>query len=171
MLTDQMIRRAIRTNELTIVPYIPDNVQPVSVDLTLAPTLLMRGDYDADWGQANSWHSYWLKPNRMILASTLEWIELPPYLVGHVTGKSSLARKGLSVHLTAGLIDPGFRGQVTLELINFSNRLIQLYPNMKIAQISFTETSNRTPVDKPYGHPELGSHYQNQMGPRPAIGD
>jgi dCTP deaminase len=101
-----------------------------------------------------------------VLGSTLERIVLPDDLVARLEGKSSLGRLGLLIHSTAGFIDPGWDGHVTLELSNVANLPITIYHGMKIGQISFVQLSE--PADKPYGSGELGSKYQGQMGPTPS---
>ena len=98
-----------------------------------------------------------------MLGATLERISLPDDLVARLDGKSSLGRLGLQVHSTAGLADPGFTGQITLELSNMTRLPISLYPGMRIAQLVFEMLS--TPADRPYGHGGLGSKYQGQSGP------
>lgn len=105
-----------------------------------------------------------LHPGEFVLAVTLERVELPAYLVGRLDGKSSLGRLGLIVHSTAGFVDPGFKGRLTLELSNIANLPIMLYSAMPISQISFVRLT--TPADKPYG--SAGSKYQEQTGPEPS---
>ena len=107
-----------------------------------------------------------LHPGEFVLGSTLEVIGLADDVVARLEGKSSLGRIGLLIHSTAGFIDPGFRGQVTLELSNVANLPIAIYPGMKIGQISFYQLS--TPAENPYGSPGAGSKYQGQSGPTPS---
>ena len=107
-----------------------------------------------------------LHPGEFVLGSTLERIVLPDDLVARLEGKSSLGRLGLLIHSTAGFIDPGWDGHVTLELSNVANLPITIYHGMKIGQISFVQLSE--PAEKPYGSGELGSKYQGQMGPTPS---
>jgi dCTP deaminase len=104
-----------------------------------------------------------IQPGTFFLGSTVETISLPDDIVARVDGKSSLGRLGLLVHATAGYVDPGWRGRLTLELSNQSQMPIALYYGMRVAQISFLRLSS--PVDRPYGSPELGSKYQGQTGP------
>jgi dCTP deaminase len=106
--------------------------------------------------------AYTLYPSDFLLGSTVETVNIPSNMVARVEGKSSLGRLGLLVHITAGFIDPGFRGTLTLELYNCNQRPILLREGMKIAQLSF-EMLTRSAA-KPYGHKDLGSHYQNQNG-------
>jgi dCTP deaminase len=101
-----------------------------------------------------------------VLGSTLERVALPDDLVGRLEGKSSLGRLGLLIHSTAGFVDAGWDGQLTLELSNVASLPITLYPGMKIGQISFMRMT--TPAERPYGSGELGSKYQGQRGPRPS---
>ena len=103
-----------------------------------------------------------LHPGEFVLGATLERISLPDDLVARLDGKSSLGRLGLQVHSTAGLADPGFTGQITLELSNMTRLPISLYPGMRVAQLVFEMLS--TPADRPYGHGGLGSKYQGQSG-------
>ena len=104
-----------------------------------------------------------LHPGEFILGNTRETIHLPDDLVARLEGKSSLGRVGLVIHSTAGYIDPGWQGSLTLELTNVSNLPITLYYGMRIGQISFQRMT--TEVDRPYGSSELGSRYQGQSDP------
>ena len=107
-----------------------------------------------------------LHPGEFVLGSTLERIGVPDDLVGRVEGKSSLGRLGLLIHSTAGFIDAGFDGHITLELANVASLPITLYPGMKIGQVSFMQMT--TPADRPYGSGASGSKYQGQRGPTPS---
>src|SRR5204862_4997884 len=107
-----------------------------------------------------------LHPGEFVLGSTLERVRLPDDLVARLEGKSSLGRLGLLIHSTAGFIDPGFDGHITLELSNVASLPITLYPGMRIGQISFLAMT--TPADHPYGSGPLGSKYQGQRGPTPS---
>jgi dCTP deaminase len=107
-----------------------------------------------------------LHPGEFVLGSTLERVRLPDDLVGRLEGKSSLGRLGLLIHSTAGFIDPGFDGHVTLELSNVANLPITIYAGMKIGQLSFVQLSE--PAGAPYGSGALGSKYQGQQGPTPS---
>jgi dCTP deaminase len=107
-----------------------------------------------------------LQPGVFCLATTLETIALPDDIVARVDGRSSLGRLGLLVHATAGYVDPGWTGKLTLELSNQSQMPIALYYGTRVAQISFLRLSS--PVDRPYGSPGLGSKYQGQTGPTPS---
>ena len=107
-----------------------------------------------------------LHPGEFVLGSTSEHIELPAHLVARLEGKSSLGRLGLVIHSTAGFVDPGWKGHLTLELSNLSNLPITLFYGMKIGQISFLELT--TPATRLYGSKELGSKYQGQSDPTPS---
>jgi dCTP deaminase len=107
-----------------------------------------------------------LHPGEFMLGSTLERVALSDDIVGRLEGKSSLGRLGLLIHSTAGFVDPGFDGHLTLELSNIANLPITVYPNMKICQISFLQMT--TPAVTPYGSSGLGSKYQHQRGPTPS---
>jgi len=110
--------------------------------------------------------AFMLHPGEFVLGSTLERIVVPDDLVGRVEGKSSLGRLGLLIHSTAGFIDAGFDGHITLELANVASLPITLYPAMKIGQVSFMQMT--TAADKPYGSGASGSKYQGQHGPTPS---
>ena len=106
---------------------------------------------------------FMLHPGEFVLGSTLEHVEVPDDLVARLEGKSSLGRIGLLIHSTAGYVDPGWKGHLTLELSNVSSLPVTLYHRMKIGQISFLELS--TPAERVYGSAELGSKYQGQVEP------
>lgn len=139
-----------------IVPFKLEQLQPASYDLML--------DHIMDF-EGLVYQHHILAPKEFILGSTKEKVYIPSWLVARIEGKSSLARKGLMVH-TAGFIDPGFEGTLTLEITNHSGVPFNLEAGMKIAQLAFQELD--TPALRPYGHPELGSHYQGQVGATPA---
>ena len=109
---------------------------------------------------------FMLRPGEFVLGSTLERVGVPNDLVARIEGKSSLGRLGLLIHSTAGFIDAGFDGHITLELSNVANLPITIYPGMKIGQVSFMTMT--TPADKPYGSGARGSKYQGQRGPTPS---
>lgn len=144
-------------------------IQPASIDLTLANEWLTfpEGTEAIDMDHAKAVgtektvaEAYLLQPHELILCSTVEYVEIPRDLQAQVHGKSSLGRLGLLVHVTAGFIDPGFRGKITLEMYNLNNRPILLRAGKPICQLSLTALSR--PADFPYGHEKLGSHYQDQ---------
>lgn len=176
VLADRDILAAIDAGRIVIRPFDPADVQPASVDLHLDHRFRVfrnnRYPY-IDLRQAQPDltelleigpdEPFILHPGEFVLGQTLEWVELPDDLLAHLDGKSSLGRVGLLIHSTAGYVDPGWRGTLTLELSNVANLPIALYQGMKIGQISFVRMSG--PVDRPYGSPELGSKYQGQSEP------
>lgn len=175
LLSDRDIRTAVLSGNLGIEPFDPEMIQPSSIDVRLdrvfqvmeadceyidpaveQPHLFRRVEIGGD-------EAYYLCPGEFVLASTYETIRMPDVLAGRLEGKSSLGRLGLLVHATAGFIDPGFAGQVTLELANLTSRPIKLYPGMKIGQLCLMGMS--TPARYPYGHEHNASRYQGQQGP------
>lgn len=177
LLSDRDIHRAIKDKHIIIDPFDPTLVQPASVDVRLSDKFrIFRSmpnvtidpqELDEDELVAYEPVEYFIiEPNAFVLASTIESVGVNAFHAAQVGGKSSLARIGLLVHATAGFIDPGFNGQITLELSNVGPRPIMLRPGMKIAQVTFTLTT--TKVDRPYGTLGLGSHYQGQRGPTAA---
>lgn len=174
MLSDVRIEEYLLDGRIVIDPYPSDRqIQPCSVDLRLGSKILKYKDSWTDISLDNPYslrtyelditdRIYSLKPGEFILASTEELIHIPDYIAARVEGKSSLGRMGLLVHVTAGFIDPGFKGNITLELKNLNNRPIQLRKGMLISQICFVELKD--PVACPYGSPDLGSHYQDSKG-------
>jgi len=176
VLSDRDILAAIDADRVVIRPFDPADVQPASVDLHLDRRFRVfrnnRYPYiDLRQAQPNLTElleigddePFILHPGEFVLGQTLEWVELPDDLLAHLDGKSSLGRVGLLIHSTAGYVDPGWKGTLTLELSNVANLPIALYQGMKIGQISFVRMSS--PVDRPYGSPELGSKYQGQSEP------
>lgn len=135
-----------------ISPYTYEHLQPASYDVMLLDIK------DAVKFGPDQWV---IVPKQFVLGSTVERISLPSHIVGRIEGKSSWARKGLWIH-AAGWIDPGFTGQLTLEIVNQSKDNILLSKGDLIAQVSFQLMD--WPAKRPYGSPELGSHYQNQSG-------
>lgn len=144
-------------------------LQPASVDLRLGTKFLrfngMKQTVDlanreAAMVTATHKDSYHLYPGGFVLATTIERVTLGSGVVGKVEGKSSLGRLGLTVHVTAGFVDPGFDGTITLEMHNVSPNPIILRPGLAICQIAFFEM--KTPCERPYGSPGLGSRYQGQ---------
>jgi dCTP deaminase len=166
MLSDGAIRKAIKQGKIKISPDPEDwQLQPASVDLRMGPDVL-RIAPEEDIKLQIPGANLLLLPGQCALASTLEEISLPTDMIARVEGKSSWGRQFLQVHSTAGFIDPGFTGQITLELKNIGPRLLKIGPRAAICQISFDWLSY--PADRPYGHPDLGSKYQGQTGPTPA---
>jgi dCTP deaminase len=176
VLSDRDIRAAIEAGEVVIRPYDPIDLQPSSVDLHLDRRFrVFRNNRYAyidvrkpqpdltELVTIENDEPFVLHPGEFVLGQTLEWTELPVDLVARLEGKSSLGRLGLLIHSTAGYVDPGWKGNLTLELSNVANLPIALYYGMKIGQISFFKMSS--PVDRPYGSTELGSKYQGQSEP------
>jgi dCTP deaminase len=177
MLSDTDLRRVLDTGELRVEHPEP-LIQPASIDLRLgpefrvhAPAASAREEYiDPLQPQASEMLLHDVKPGLQFplppgtfaLASTIESVTLNRVLVGLLAGKSSLARLGLVIE-SAGWVDPGFHGQLTLELFNQSSRTILLTPGMPIAQLAVARLT--VPATHPYGHPSLGSRYQCQAGP------
>lgn len=134
-------------DRLIVRPYPDDEAfQPASIDLRL-------GDFEG---------SPIMKPGDFALASTYEWVDIPTDLAARIEGKSSWGRRGLAVHITAGFVDPGFKGRLVLELKNLGNEEIILATYLPIAQLSFFQLSSR--AARPYGSDGLNSHYQGQRG-------
>jgi len=176
VLSDRDIRAALEASEIAIKPYDPADLQPSSVDLHLDRSFRVFRNNRYPYIDVRSPQPdltelltiaddepFVLHPGEFVLGQTLEWVELPNDLVARLEGKSSLGRLGLLIHSTAGYVDPGWKGNLTLELSNVANLPIALYFGMKIGQISFFKMSS--PVDRPYGSPSLGSKYQGQSEP------
>lgn len=176
VLSDRDIRAALASGEIVIRPYDPQDLQPSSVDLHLDRRFrVFRNNryafIDVRQEQPDLTElltiaddePFILHPGEFVLGQTLEWTELPNDLVARLEGKSSLGRLGLLIHSTAGYVDPGWKGNLTLELSNVANLPIALYFGMKIGQISYFRMTSE--VDRPYGSKELGSKYQGQSEP------
>jgi dCTP deaminase len=176
VLSDRDIRAAMQAGRVRIDPYDSSCLQPSSVDLHLDadfrvfrnnryPYIDVRSPQPdlTELVSITGDDPFILHPNEFVLGQTLEWVELPDDLVARLEGKSSLGRLGLLIHSTAGYVDPGWKGNLTLELSNVANLPIALYRGMKIGQISFFKMSS--PVERPYGSRELGSKYQGQSSP------
>lgn len=177
ILSDRSIRQALDEGAVSIEPLGDGQIQPASVDLRLGSEVLVFEAHRDTTIDIRSTHApdlmrrvkvleeapLVLHPREFTLGSTLEHVALGPTLVGRLEGKSSWGRLGLIVHSTAGFVDPGFRGSLTLELWNLAPLPIILYPGISVCQLSLMTLT--TPVDRPYGSPGLGSHYQDQMGP------
>ena len=176
VLSDHTIKEALAAGRIVIDPLGEGCVQPASVDLHLDRRLLLfrnsrrpfidvREDMSdlTEMEEIDDDQPFMLHPGEFVLASTLEDIELPGDLVARLEGKSSLGRIGLLIHSTAGYVDPGWKGHLTLELSNVANLPVTLYYAMKIGQLSFLRLT--TSADNLYGSPELGSKYQGQTEP------
>ncbi len=179
LLSDRDIKEQISAKRVAIEPFDPAMVQPSSVDVRLdrffrvfenhkyseidpsveQPELTRELEVAAD-------EHFILHPGEFVLASTYEVITLPDDIAGRLEGKSSLGRLGLLTHSTAGFIDPGFSGHITLELSNVANLPVKLFPGMKIGQLCLIKLSS--PAEHPYGSALYGSRYQGQRGPTPS---
>jgi dCTP deaminase len=179
ILSDHTIREEIAAGRIVIDPFVDACVQPSSVDLHLDSYFRVFRNHTmgmidvkenleelTELVECTDEQPFILHPGEFVLGSTSERVVLPTDLVGRLEGKSSLGRLGLLIHSTAGFVDAGWDGQLTLELSNVANLPITLYPGMKIGQISFMRMT--TPADNPYGSGRLGSKYQHQRGPRPS---
>ena len=176
LLSDRDIRAAIDAGAVTLDPYEPDMIQPSSIDVRLdkyfrvfdnhkyaaidpsveQPELTRLVEVEAD-------KPFVLHPGEFVLGSTYESVSLPDDIAARLEGKSSLGRLGLLTHSTAGFIDPGFEGNVTLELSNTATLPIYLWPGMKIGQLCFFKLTS--PAEHPYGSEKYGSRYRGQRGP------
>ncbi|MEE1788198.1 dCTP deaminase [Streptomyces sp. SP17BM10] len=179
LLSDKDIRTEIDLGRVVIDPFDPSMIQPSSIDVRLdrffrvfenhkyphidpseeQPDLTRLVEPEGD-------DAFILHPGEFVLASTYEVISLPDDVASRLEGKSSLGRLGLLTHSTAGFIDPGFSGHVTLELSNVATLPIKLYPGMKIGQLCLFRLSS--PSEHPYGSERYGSRYQGQRGPTPS---
>ena len=174
MLADHQIRSQIEAGYITVSPYDAMMVQPASLELKLGSEFIRYLDTGHPIDPENSWNGVerfetdkvFLGPGEFILGSTVEAIGVCPSIAARVEGKSTLGRLGLVIHSTAGFVDPGFKGNITLEMTNINSRPIILRAGMKICQISFHQMSSA--AERPYGHKKLGSHYHNQSGVTPA---
>lgn len=179
LLSDHDISRLIESGRINIDPYYPERLQPASLDVTLdcrfvqfrnapLPCIDPQNPDPALFVQTEigTGNAFILQPNEFALAATIEHVSLPDDVAARLEGKSSLGRIGLMIHSTAGFVDPGWRGQLTLELSNFARLPIRLTYGMKIGQLSFIRLSS--PAARPYGSAGLGSRYQGQTGPTPS---
>ncbi|WP_112133594.1 dCTP deaminase [Glycomyces dulcitolivorans] len=179
LLSDRDILDAVKSGRLGIDPFDEELVQPSSIDVRLdrrfrvfnnqkythIDPAAQQDDLTSAVEVAGD-EPFVLHPSEFVLASTLEVITLPADLAARLEGKSSLGRLGLLTHSTAGFIDPGFSGHVTLELSNVANLPITLWPGMKIGQLCLFGLSS--PAEKPYGQGANLSRYQDQRGPTPS---
>jgi dCTP deaminase len=174
VLSDGTIRRLVDEGRIAIEPWDPALVQPASVDLRLGASFRVFHNHRAaaidledpparltELIEIREDEPFVIHPGEFVLGRTLEWVRLPDDVVARIEGKSSLGRLGLIVHATAGFVDPGFEGTLTLEITNLTRIPIVLWPRKPIAQLSFM-TLDR-PAERPYGHPDLGSHYHGQV--------
>jgi dCTP deaminase len=175
VLSDGTIRRLVEDGRIKIDPWDETLVQPASVDLRLGDSFRVFHNHRTssidlrdppqhltEEVKVTGDEPFVIHPGEFALGRTLEWVELPDDIVARIEGKSSLGRLGLIVHATAGFCDPGWKGTLTLELANLTRVPIRLYHGLAIAQLSFMALD--APAERPYGHEELGSHYQGQVG-------
>ncbi|MCH7626087.1 MAG: dCTP deaminase [Chloroflexi bacterium] len=176
VLSDRTIKQMLEEGRIVVDPLGENCIQPASIDVHLdrqilvfrnsrRPYIDVREDMSdlTEMVTIDDDRAFMLHPGEFVLGSTLEHIELPDDIVARLEGKSSLGRVGLLIHSTAGYVDPGWKGHLTLELSNVANLPITLYQGMKIGQISYAQLS--TAADRPYGTPGLGSKYQGQLQP------
>ena len=176
LLSDRDIRAEIDGGRVRLQPYDEAMVQPSSIDVRLDKYFRLFDNHryafiDPAEDQPDLTHlievepdePFILHPGEFVLASSFEVVTLPHDLAARLEGKSSLGRLGLLTHSTAGFVDPGFSGHVTLELSNVATLPIKLWPGMKIGQLCFIRLSSAT--ENPYGSPKYGSRYQDQRGP------
>jgi dCTP deaminase len=179
ILSDRTIKEQLDAGRIIIEPLAPDCIQPSSVDLHVDRFFRVFRNHTMGYidvkqdleeltelVEVGEDDVFILHPGEFVLGSTSERVALPDDLVARLEGKSSLGRLGLLIHSTAGFVDAGWDGHLTLELSNVANLPITLYPGMKIGQISFLQMT--TAADQPYGSGALGSKYKGQRGPTPS---
>ena len=174
VLSDGTIRELVDAGRITIDPWDSSMVQPASVDVRLGNSFRVFHNHqiqaidlsDPPSGLTEHVHvdddePFVLHPGEFVLGRTIEVVAIPDDIVCRIEGKSSIGRLGLIVHATAGFVDPGFSGSLTLEITNFNSVPIVLRPGLPVAQLSFMALDKA--AERPYGHPELGSHYHGQV--------
>jgi dCTP deaminase len=179
LLSDRDLRKEIEAGRLVVDPYDPALLQPSSIDVRLDRFFrvfdntkythidpAVRQDELTSLVEKTDDEPFVLHPGEFVLGSTYESLSLPDDLAGRLEGKSSLGRLGLLTHSTAGFIDPGFSGHITLELSNVANLPITLWPGMKIGQLCLFQLTSA--AEHPYGSAQAGSRYQGQRGPTPS---
>ena len=179
LLSDRDILAELDAGRVQLDPLARDMIQPSSIDVRLDKFFRVFDNHkyphiDPSIDQpeltreveVKNDETFVLHPGEFVLGSTYEVVTLPDDIAARLEGKSSLGRLGLLTHSTAGFIDPGFSGHVTLELANVATLPIKLYPGMKIGQLCFFRLSS--PADNPYGSAKYGSRYQGQRGPTPS---
>jgi dCTP deaminase len=180
ILSDREIRSRLDEGDLVVEPLDDPELQlqPASVDLRLGREFLefqrtnipcIHPESDEEIAEyvsetiVDEDDEFVLHPGDFVLGTTKERVEIPPDLIAHVEGRSSLGRLAIVVHATAGLCDPGYQGQITLELSNLGAAPVSLAPDMRISQLTFTQLTSA--AERPYGA-ERGSKYQGQQGPQ-----
>src|SRR5690554_7970567 len=177
--SDRDLKKLVDEGRLVIEPFDPASVQPSSIDLRVGNQFRVfansrypyidvkeRMDDLTELVEVAEDEPFILHPGEFVLGTTLERVALPDDVVGRLEGKSSLGRLGLLIHSTAGYVDPGFNGYLTLELSNVANLPITIYPRMRIGQLSIFQMTS--PAENPYGSGILGSKYKGQEGPTPS---
>jgi dCTP deaminase len=179
LLSDRDLRKELESGRLGLDPFDQAMLQPSSIDVRLDRFFRVfnntkythidpsrQQDELTSLAEADGDQPFVLHPGEFVLGSTFEAVGLPDDLAGRLEGKSSLGRLGLLTHSTAGFIDPGFEGHITLEFSNVANLPIMLWPGMKIGQLCLFRLSS--PAEHPYGSQAAGSRYQGQRGPTPS---
>jgi dCTP deaminase len=174
VLSDGTIRRLVAEGRIVIEPWDEALVQPASVDLRLGDSFRVFHNHRVtaidlrepprnltEEVRIAEGEPFAIHPGEFVLGRTLESVAIPEDVVARIEGKSSIGRLGLIVHATAGFVDPAFQGSLTLEITNLTRVPIMLYAGLPIAQLSFMALDQ--PAERPYGSPELGSHYQGQV--------
>jgi dCTP deaminase len=175
-MSDRDIRASIEAGEIGLEPLDMGLLQPSSFDVRLDRFFRLFDNHKyayidpaedqsdlTRFVEVNSDEAFILHPGEFVLGSTYEFVKLPDNIAARLEGKSSLGRLGLLTHSTAGFVDPGFNGHVTLELANVSNLPIKLWPGMKVGQLCFFQLSS--PSETPYGSEKYLNRYQGQRGP------
>lgn len=176
ILSDREIKKYIKEKKLVLEPFIKKNLQPSTIDITLSPKVRIFKNIHypfidvkkvpediSELIEFNKKDGFIIHPGEFILGATVEYVEIPNDLVARLEGRSSLGRLGLIVHATAGYIDPGFKGTITLEITNISRMPLKVYPHMRTGQLTFYKMSSEAEV--PYGDKKLKSKYQGQKDP------
>ena len=179
LLSDRDILAEIDAGRIALDPFDREMIQPSSIDVRLDTFFRVFDNHkyphiDPAVDQSDLTRevevgkdeAFILHPGEFVLGSTYELVTLPDDVAARLEGKSSLGRLGLMTHSTAGFIDPGFSGHVTLELANVATLPIKLYPGMKIGQVCYFRLTS--PAENPYGSAKYGSRYQGQRGPTPS---
>lgn len=164
ILSDRDIRKA-QANHNVVEPFRDEHVQPASIDLRLGDQFIIWEDDGTGTMhkvRVTAADGIDIHPGQFMLGATFETVNIPDHLVGLIDGRSSWARLGVAVHITAGYIDPGFHGQVTLELRNLGHNPVWLPVGSRICQMRLTQLTS--PAEKPYGTDGLDNHYQGQQG-------
>lgn len=177
ILSDRDIEYELKEGDLVVEPIddLEQQIQPASIDLRLGEEFSSLPDEEiisvnddlSELEPANEWsvptgELFALDPGQFVLGTTLERVEIPPHLLGRLEGRSSVGRLSIEIHSTAGIIDPGYEGEITLEITNNSSSTIVLEPGMRAGQLLIEQLTS--PSRRPYGD-DRGSKYQNQSGP------